>query len=144
MCRYRSARCCYYKQLSGERSQPSIIICTWGKKRGQKIAELGVGELWSIFWIYENRKCCIPGTLHIHRNDLSINLLLITVTVFLTWIAASLMWHVAQEIKDSALKHTQLKTEGKFWRELHIIHDDKQKVNSDRVGSGQIKSNQCP
>lgn len=38
------------------------------------------------------------------------------------------MWHVAQKIKDSALKHSQLKMEDKFWRELHIIHDDNRKL----------------
>lgn len=50
------------------------------------------------------------------------------------------MCHV--EIIDSALKYIQLKMNNKFWRELCIIHDDKQKAN--RVESRQIKSKQCP
>lgn len=54
------------------------------------------------------------------------------------------MWHVAKEIKDWTLKHTQIKMEDQFWRELHIILKDKQKGNSDRVESSQIKSNQRP
>lgn len=52
------------------------------------------------------------------------------------------MCHVGQEIIDSAFMHAQLKMNNKFWRELRIIHDDKQKAK--RVESRQIKSNQSP
>lgn len=52
------------------------------------------------------------------------------------------MCHVGQEIIDPAFMQAQLKMNNKFWWELRIIHDDKQKAN--RVESRQIKSNQCP
>lgn len=122
----------------GEMTAP-YIICTWGLNWGQKIPELG--------WQYcnpvsEHINMENTGTLDIPRNNLSINLHLITVTVFITRKALSLMCHVAQEIIDSALKHARLKKNNKFWRELCILHDDKQKAN--RVESRQIKSNPRP
>lgn len=58
---------------------------------------------------------------------------MITATIFITRKALSLVCHVAQEIIHSALKHTQLKMNNKFWRELCIIHDDK-KVTEWKAG----------
>lgn len=133
MCRYRSSGCCYYKQLSGGRWEPSTLSVHRGKREDKKKYQSWGWQYCNPFSKYINVENTTLQELLIFTEIIFPIIFMITVTVFIKRKTLSLACHVAQEIIDSALKHAQLKMNNKFWRELCIIHDDK-KVTEWKAG----------